>query len=67
MKKLESEMKKLQVSFTGIGSKHENLEADLKKIKIDQRKANDNAESSAINDASEKMAEMAKSGAGIDP
>ena len=51
MKKLESDMKKLQVSFTGIGSSHANLEADVKKLKTDQRKANDNVENSAINEA----------------
>ena len=39
----------------------------MKKIKIDQRKANESADNSAINEASDKMAEMAKSGAGIDP
>ena len=60
-------MKKLQVSFTGIDKSHHNLEADVKKIKTDQRKANETADNSAINEASEKMAEMAKSGAGIDP
>tara|TARA_B110000285_G_scaffold105450_1_gene120004 strand:- start:1071 stop:1253 length:183 start_codon:yes stop_codon:yes gene_type:complete len=60
-------MKKLQISFTGIGSSYKNLELDVKKIKTDQRKANENAESSAINDAQDKMAEMAASGSGIDP
>ena len=49
------------------GNSYKNLEADVKKIKIDQRKATENAENSAINEAKEKMAEMAKSGAGISP